>query len=163
MPIRATNSPGIALHHLLYAVLATGLVVLVVMQLGGRGDAPGGEDVAPAPAARTPPDPTLMDPAPYRSTIEQIELILYRTGPAELADADRVSRLALQLGTQLLRAPNRLQGQRAGREVTTFSNRIGQQADVGYATPDLPRARADWEQVRGRVFRDAPWFRSSPR
>lgn len=159
---RLRNSSGLALHHILYAIVAVGLAVVVVMWLDRRGGGTVNEEAdSQAQPAAAAADPTLMDPTPYRVTIQQIETILYQDGPSGLADASQVSRLAVQLGTQLLRAPNRLQGQRAGREVMAFSNRIGQLEDVGSATLNLPAARKDWEEVRGKVFVAAAWFRST--
>ena len=40
-----------------------------------------------------------------------------------------------------------------------FSNNVGQQSDVGYATLDLEWARKEWEGVRDSVFTRASWFR----
>jgi hypothetical protein len=158
--IRRLASPsGLALHHILYAVLALGLAALIVMQLGRDNGSGNGEAATPSQLPPGAVDPTLMDPAHYRATIQQIEAILYKTEPAGLSDATQVSRLAVQLGTQVLRAPNRLQGQRLGREVMAFSNRIGLEEGAGYGTLDLAAARRDWENVRGKVFVPASWFR----
>lgn len=162
MPAMSRPPRGLALHHVLYALVAIGLVIVLVMQLTGGDENEATQRPSPGAQPTAQADATLMDPAPYRTTIQQLEAVLYKDEPAGLSDATQASRLAVQLGTALLRAPNRLQGQRAGRDVMAFGNRIGQEADVGYATADLRRAREDWERVRGKLFQPAAWFRTAP-
>lgn len=149
-------------------ILATAVLVLaaaiVLPKVVGRGSVtapPEPADLAgigePDPAPR--PAVGRVDPAAYRATIQQLEGELYTQAASDFSTADRISNFAIQLGTAVLRRESRVLATQAGQRLMGFANRIGAESDVGYATLDLPRAQALWEDVRAEVFTDATWFR----
>jgi len=99
-----------------------------------------------------------LDPEPHRAAIERMESVVYRRGPADFGDAEAVSGIASRLA-QAVMGERSLAAHRAGTELLALAARAGAAADVGYAMPDLPGLRREWEAVRDRVFRPAPWMR----
>ena len=153
-------------------ILATAVLVLgaaiILPKVVGRGSMPAGpepvglnevgeREVAPPPAVGR------VDPARYRTTIQQLESELYAQAAPDFSTGNRISNLATQLGTAVLRRESRVLATQAGQRLMGFANRIGVESDVGYATVDLPRARSLWEDVRSEVFNDATWFRHAAR
>ena len=67
----------------------------------------------------------------------------------------------MRLGGRLREVHGGLSGSTAMARILSFASRVGAQADTGYSTLDLPRARSDWEAVRDEVFQPADWFRQS--
>lgn len=139
------NRRGIALHHIIYGIIAIAVVVFVLARVLGKGT-----------ETEANPDPRLIDPAPYRADIQQVETLLYGNTAPGLSDVERLSQRAMVLATRLMGGANKLQASLAFRRVTGFSGRIKQQ--VGQATFDRAAAQHDWEAVRDSVFRPAPWF-----
>jgi hypothetical protein len=130
---------------------------------------------APARGTGLPPDPVVdeafeplrpergsygIHPAPHRAAIEAIEALLYRRAPAAPGDASAVETALARLADGLL-AGEGLAGRQAAMEVLAFAGRVGARADVGYAHPSLVGLRREWEPLRARVFRSAPWLRAA--
>jgi hypothetical protein len=121
----------------------------MLARLGATGEA------APAAATRA---PGLVDPTPYRATIEAIEAVLYREGRAAWSDPETVASLAMQLGDRLYADLGPLRGRPVLVDLVDFATAIGAQAESGYAAPELEGPRAAWEALRTRWFGAAPWF-----
>lgn len=115
------------------------------------------------PEPAPPPAVGHVDPAAYRTAIQQLESELYAPAAPDFSTADRISDFAMQLGTAVMRRESRVLATQAGQRLLGFANRIGAESDIGYATVDLPRAQALWEDVRAEVFTDATWFRHASR
>lgn len=117
-----------------------------------------------APFGAAPDDPPggswNIDPEPHRRAVERIEAVLYRRSPGGFGDADAAEGGSQRLANDLLRT-DRLRGRRAGLELLAFASRIGARTDTGYVQIPLPELRHEWETVRSRVFRPAPWMRTA--
>lgn len=144
------------------SVAVIGGVFLPKLVRGG-GDAVVADDTPEGAEAPPPRNTGSIDPGPYRTSIQQIEAILYQASPSDLGTGDRISSLTLELGNVVMTREDRVRGVSAGQALLGYSGRIGAESDVGYSTLDLPRARRLWEETRARVFTGAPWFKGSSR
>ena len=100
-----------------------------------------------------------IDPVPHRSAIDQLETVLYRRGPTDFGDAETVESVATRLALEIM--GDGLRGRRAGAELLSFAGRVGMRTDVGTSLPSIVGIREEWESVRARVFRPAPWMRTA--
>lgn len=109
-----------------------------------------------------------LDPNAFRSEVESLEAIVYAEGAASFHHGSSILHAANTLSDVIRSKEVGLIGQsrqhQAILEIQSFGQRQAAAEDVGYAVMDLSQARADWEEVRARVFREADWFRhATPR
>jgi len=116
-----------------------------------------GESFEPVPLAR---GSYAVEPAPHREAIERVEALLYRRAPAAPGDASAVESAVARLAEALL-ASEGLAHRQAGMELLAFAARVGARDDVGYPPASLVDLRGEWETLRARIFRPAPWLRTA--
>ncbi len=102
-------------------------------------------------------DSTRRLPAePFQKVIAELESVLYQSRPPELEDVHRAAALGVRLGEQVRhKEPTAV---RIVGELLAWSSAVDSALDVGYAAPDLSRARSQWERVREKCFEPASWF-----
>jgi hypothetical protein len=167
MEIRSPSSrpapTGATRLNIAFAVTATVvLAALVLPKLIGRStsesDGPAGMAEKLAAGSST---SSRIDPGPYRQHIAELEQELYRAAPGEFDDAGRIAALARDLSLAVRGDGRDMARLRAWGELFDYAGAVDAQADVGYATANLPQLRSRWEEVRTEVFQPADWFQGS--
>jgi len=146
---------GVSVVRLLWAVTFTAIAVVVMVKVTAAKK----DNSASVTSAASAGNPNGLDPTPYREMIEGLERLLYQQGTPDMSTASQVETRMFELGTAVMRGAGR--GNPAGQRITALGSNIGSEADVGYASMDLPRARQRWEEVRNDVFQPADWFRGA--
>jgi hypothetical protein len=156
---RASSDRGAstAVYLLVLGVLAVLILVAILLE---RSTGPADEGTRPSTPgeAAGPADGDLLDPDPYREQIRALEAVLYREGAADAATGSHVVYAARRLADAVHTNEAEPLATEASQEILAFAADIDQSDHVGFATLDLPAARASWAQVRGRLFVTAQWF-----
>jgi len=101
----------------------------------------------------------VLDPTPFRSSIETVESALYATGRMTADDRILLRQGLGELQVGLRKLPPSVAQRRALERYDRFCTITPVEADQpGF---DVVAARKEWEELRGSHFRAAPWFRLS--
>ncbi len=109
-----------------------------------------------------------IDPNTYRSEVEALEELVYAERVPSFDYGGSILRAASTLSDMIRSKESglllRSRNQQASMEILSFGQGQAASEEVGYALMDLSVTRTEWEEVRGRVFLDADWFRhTTPR
>jgi hypothetical protein len=100
----------------------------------------------------------LLDAEAHRESIRAVEIVLYRSTPAELGDGDRVADALLRLAAALAPPDAAFPVRQRALRLYDLISLASAMGDAGYALPDLASLRPEWEKQRDALFTPAPWF-----
>ena len=106
-------------------------------------------------------DEVRLDPGPYRENLMAFEAILYRAGPPEAQDYERLAVMLSRVTNQIAVDHASPSARRKGGRLLHFSAQLDAHGVDGYTRAARSVIRSDWEELRGEIFAPVAWFGSA--
>lgn len=100
-----------------------------------------------------------IDPERHRPALRKLEVILYRPTLPEPEDRKAIEDAAAALAKDIGDRPGK--AREAARALEAWSAKIGGEGEERFQTVSLVEARAEWEELRARLFASAIWLGES--